>query len=241
MFQETYYQFIQNSMAKAYEENKEAIEQAAKMLYETEVSGHRIYTFGTGHSHMIGEDLYGRAGGYAKIYPIMEIEMTLLTHPTKSTKLERTPGYADVLDVLYELHEGDAIIAASNSGRNPLVVEYIMRAKEKGVKIIAVTSLEHSKASASRHESGKRLFELADIVLNNMAPLGDAGVAIGGEVAMGPISTISGCFLAQCVIGRMVELLQENRKETPVFWSSNKDGGDEANKELFEKYAIKKI
>lgn len=240
-FVEKYNKFVLETFNKMMEENAPAIEEAAKILYECEINGGKIYTFGTGHSHLIGQDLYGRAGGYAKIYPINEIEMTLATHPTKSTALERTSSYADILELLYDVKNGDVVIAASNSGRNGLVIEYLTRLKEKGVHIIGITSLKHSQTISSRHPSGKHLFELSDIVLDNMAPYGDAGVEIDDKHIMGPISTMTGSYLSQAVIGRFVELLLKNGYDAPVFRSSNCDGADEYNKVLFEKYAIKKV
>lgn len=239
-FIDTYFKEVEQRFALMKEET-EAIEQAAELLLEAEKGKHTIYTFGSGHSHMIGQDIYARAGGYAKVYPINEIEMTLATHPTKSTTLERTASYADVLDAIYTVEKGDVLIVTSNSGRNPLVIEYTMRARKKGAKIIAITSLSHSKTIASRHESGLRLFELADVVLDNHAPYGDATTPIDDTCSMGPVSTLTGCFLAQCVMGRFVELLKEHGMDAPVFASSNMDGADERNRELFQRYVIKTI
>lgn len=239
-FLDTYFNEIESRIS-CIKQQQSVIEKAAELLFEAEKQHHKIYTFGTGHSHMIGQDLYARAGGYAKIYPICEIEMTLMTHPIKSTTLERTSAYADVLDTLYTIEEGDVLIVTSNSGRNSLLIEYVLRAKKKGAKIIAITSLTHSKTIASRHESGLRLFELADVVLDNYAPYGDATTSIKDDVRMGPVSTITGCFLAQSVVGRFVELLLEHGMDAPVFVSSNTDGADERNKELFDKYVIPSI
>lgn len=239
-FLDTYFNEIESRIS-CIKQQQSVIEKAAELLFEAEKQHHKIYTFGTGHSHMIGQDLYARAGGYAKIYPICEIEMTLMTHPIKSTTLERTSAYADVLDTLYTIGEGDVLIVTSNSGRNSLLIEYVLRAKKKGAKIIAITSLTYSKTIASRHESGLRLFELADVVLDNYAPYGDATTSIKDDVRMGPVSTITGCFLAQSVVGRFVELLLEHGMDAPVFVSSNTDGADERNKELFDKYVIPSI
>lgn len=239
-FLESYHEFIQTNMEKVFTENKEAMEQAAQLLFEADRAGHRIYTFGTGHSHMVGQDSYGRAGGFAKIYPILEVELTLATHPVKSTYIERTIEYADVLEDMYDVQAGDVVIATSNSGRNKLVIEYISRLKAKGVKVIVITSLKHSQTIESRHPNGKRLFELGDVVLDNFAPYGDAGVTIDDVTRMGPISTMSGCFLSHCIIGRMVELLREQGLEAPVFRSSNMDGADEYNKKLFDTYFFNK-
>ena len=238
-FIDTYFKEVEQRFAVMKQE-REPLERAARLLFEAEKEHHTIYTFGSGHSHMIG-DIYARAGGYAKVYPINEIEMTLATHPTKSTTLERTASYADVLDSIYTIEAGDVLLVTSNSGRNPLVIEYTMRAREKGARIIVITSLSHSKTIASRHESGMRLFELADVILDNHAPYGDATTPIDDATSMGPVSTLTGCFLAQCVIGRFVELLKEHGMEAPVFASSNMDGADERNRELFDKYVIKTV
>ena len=239
-FIDTYFKEVEQRFAVMKQE-REPLEQAARLLFEAEKEHHTIYTFGSGHSHMIGQDIYARAGGYAKVYPINEIEMTLATHPTKSTTLERTASYADVLDAIYTIEAGDVLLVTSNSGRNPLVIEYTMRAREKGARIIVITSLSHSKTIASRHESGLRLFELADVILDNHAPYGDATTPIDEATSMGPVSTLTGCFLAQCVMGRFVELLKEHGMEGPVFASSNMDGADERNRELFDKYVIKTV
>lgn len=239
-FIDTYFKEVKQRFAVMKQE-REPLEQAARLLFEAEKEHHTIYTFGSGHSHMIGQDIYARAGGYAKVYPINEIEMTLATHPTKSTTLERTASYADVLDAIYTIEAGDVLLVTSNSGRNPLVIEYTMRAREKGARIIVITSLSHSKTIASRHESGLRLFELADVILDNHAPYGDATTPIDEATSMGPVSTLTGCFLAQCVMGRFVELLKEHGMEAPVSASSNMDGADERNRELFDKYVIKTV
>ncbi|MGX8851379.1 SIS domain-containing protein [Amedibacillus sp. YH-ame10] len=239
-FMDAYHTFVKDTLEETHQRNVQAMEKAAQVLFACEQKQKKIYTFGTGHSHMIGQDLYARAGGFAKIFPIVEIEMTLATHPTKSTHLERNESYADVLDEVYTIEKDDVIIMTSNSGRNPLVIEYALRAKQKGAHLIAITSLTHSKRIQSRHKSGLRLFECADIVLDNMAPLGDAGVEIDDTIKMGPISTLTGCYLSQCIIGRFVELLREQKMPAPVFRSSNMDGADAYNKELFDQYIIKK-
>ena len=102
-FQEKYHAYVNEILSAVWNANQKEIEQAAHILYDAECGGHCIYTFGTGHSHMLGQDIYARAGGFAKIKPIVEIELTLATHPTKSTQIERLAGYADVLEQLYHV------------------------------------------------------------------------------------------------------------------------------------------
>lgn len=238
-FTNTYFQEVSSRIADIQEHDQDMIEQAAQLLFDAECNGHKIWTFGTGHSHMIGQDIYARAGGYAKIYPILEIELTLLTHPTKSTHIERTADYADILETLYDVKEGDVVIATSNSGRNALVIEYLTRLKKRGVKIIAITSFTHSKKISSRHPSGLRLFELGDVALDNRAPYGDATTTISSDISMGPVSTLTSCFISQLMIGSFVEKLVASNHDAPVFKSSNMDGADAFNQVLFNKYILK--
>ena len=237
-FQEKYHAYVNETLSAVWNDNQKEIEQAAHILYNAECGGHCIYTFGTGHSHMLGQDIYARAGGFAKIKPIVEIELTLATHPTKSTQIERLAGYADVLEQLYHVKEGDVIIAASNSGRNALVIEYLLRMKQKGARIVAITSLCHSQKVKSRHESGKKLCDIADVVLDNKAPYGDAGIALNETVSMGPVSTLSGCFLSQCIVGRMAELRIQDSRDVPVFRARTAVCADEYNQELFDRYVL---
>lgn len=234
-----YYNEIIARLNDVKDHDEDAIEQAAQLLFDCEKQGGTIYAFGTGHSHMMGQDLYARAGGYAKVVPIVEIELTLLTHPTKSTTIERIPEYADVLEHLYHVKADDVVIVSSNSGRNGLVVEYTKRLKEKGAKIIAVTSLAHSKNISSRHPSGKRLFEYADVILDNRGPLGDASIKHNELISTGPVSTIMSCFMLQAMMSTFIQkCIDDGMEEIPVFRSSNGDNADEFNKVLFDKYII---
>ncbi|MGL5540559.1 MAG: SIS domain-containing protein, partial [Erysipelotrichaceae bacterium] len=202
--------------------------------------GGRIYTFGTGHSHMLGQEIYARAGGYAAITPICEVELTTLTHPFKSTLIERTTQYLEVIKGLYPLHEHDVVIVASNSGRNPLIVEFCLWAKACGASIIAITSMQHSQSIASRHESGKRLFEVADVVLDNRANPGDASIEHTPLIQTGPTSTQMGCFLSHALISTVVEKMVQSEGDAPVFRSSNLDGSDAYNQTLFDRYIFQK-
>lgn len=239
-FTSNYYIEVNKRLEKIHSMQQENINTAAKLLYDAECNGNKIYTFGTGHSHLIGQELYARAGGYAKIYPILETELTLLTHPTKSTHIERMVEYADILEILYDIKAGDVVIASSNSGRNALVIEYMMRLKRRGVQIIAITSLTHSSQIASRHESGLRLFEVADVTIDNYAPYGDATTKLDENIKMGPVSTITSCFISQLIVGNFVEILVKHQHDAPVFKSSNMDGADAYNEFLFKQYVFKK-
>jgi len=212
----------------------ESIDAGACMLLECVRRGGRIFAFGSGHSHMIAEEIYTRAGGYAPLRAILPPELMLHEMPMKSTRLERLPGYAAQLMALYRPGENDAIIIISNSGRNAVIVEMAQLARQAGCKVIAVTSMIHSQSVASR--SGEsRLFELADIVLDNRADKGDAALPIEGVRApVGATSTVTGAALVQALMACLVHKMVQTGLEPPVFFSSNVDGADAVNDKLFD-------
>ncbi len=125
------------------------------------------------------------------------------------------------------------MLIISNSGRNSVPVEMALKAKAEGIKVIALTSLGHSKSCQSRHTSGKKLYELADLVLDNCVPAGDSLVSYNG-VKSGPGSTIAGCLIVDSILAETLEILSSEGIQLPVFGSQNVDGFD--NDSLYEKY-----
>jgi len=156
---------------------------------------------------------------------------------TKSTMIERLEGYAPALVELYHIDEKDTLMVVSNSGRNAASVEMCMAAKAKGANVVALTSMKHSTGCTSRHSSGKRMFEVADVVIDNHAEKGDSGLRIEGLVPpVGPVSDGTGIAIAQALVNEVIERMVKAGVEPPVFYSSNVDGGDEKNAALYEKY-----
>ncbi len=232
---QNYSRVLQESMEYVIKEDKDRIQQAAKMMSGSIQQDKKVYFFGTGHSYIIGQEIFARAGGYAGFIPILENELGM-NHAFKSTLIERTTEYVDVLMELYPFKKGDTIVMTSNSGRNALLVELAQRLKEIGVNIVALTALEASKNSTSRHESGLRLFELADVILDNRSVYGDASISHTEVVKTGPTSTVMSCFIIQLVVTTFVQLEIDRGMDVPVFRSSNIDGGDAYNEKLFDIY-----
>lgn len=230
-----YQNMVSESMKYVVTEEKNVIEKAAQLMSKSVQKEHKIYFFGTGHSYIIGQEVFARAGGYAGFISILENELGM-NHAFKSTLIERTVEYADVLMNLYHFEKGDTIIMTSNSGRNALLIEMALRLKERGVNIIAITALDASKNSMSRHKSKLRLFEIADLVLDNCSVYGDAGITHTKEIKTGPTSTIMSCFIAQLLVSAFVQVEVELGVDVPVFRSSNVDHGDEYNEKLFDLY-----
>ncbi len=228
---------VEEILKKTIATQEEALEKAAEMVAESCQKGGRFYVFGSGHSHMVAEEIYIRAGGLAYVKAILPPELMLHEMPNKSTYLERLEGYAEAMLNLYKADEKDTVMVISNSGRNAVPVEMALGAKERGCKVIAMTSLEHSRNTDSRHKSGKKLYEIADVVLDNGACKGDAGFYIEGfDVPTGPTSDSIGIALAQALIAQTIHNLVQKGIQPPVFKSSNVDGADAYNDALFDKY-----
>lgn len=237
---EKYFEYIENIERIIEREKREGLknaEKAVNILFETVKNGKNIFLLGTGHSHMLAEELFYRAGGLVNIRPVLETSLMLHESASKSTELERLDGYAEILLERYGVKAGDAIIIISNSGRNSVSVEAALLSKNRGASVIALTCMEHTKNVESRHKSKKRLFEIADAVLDNMGAFGDASLEISGlDGKICPTSTVIGALLLNAVIAETVNKCVENGITPECFKSSNCDGGDEYNKMLLEKY-----
>ncbi|MGH9903871.1 MAG: sugar isomerase domain-containing protein, partial [Pyrinomonadaceae bacterium] len=129
-------------------------------------------TFGTGHSHLVADEAFFRAGGIAAVNPILDERLIFLKGALESTRAERESGLAGALIEREEITAGDVAIIISNSGRNAAPVEMALGMKARGAGVIAITNLRQSRASAPRHPGGKRLYELADVVVDNCVPVG---------------------------------------------------------------------
>ncbi len=234
---EKYIKFAQEKVEQIRTEEIENINQAVKLVTECCKCNGRFYVFGSGHSHMIAEELYIRAGGLALVKAILPAELMLHEMPNKSTYLERLDGYSEAILKLYKVEAKDVIMVISNSGRNPVPVEMCLEAKKIGAKVIAITSLKHSKETSSRHKSGKKMYEIADVTIDNCGEKGDAGFYIENfGTPTGATSSVTGIVIAQAIITGVIDELVKAGFEPPVFRSSNVDGADEYNEMLFDKY-----
>ncbi len=232
-----YLEYVAEILNKTIDTQEEALENAAEIVSKSCENGGRFYVFGSGHSHMVAEEIYIRAGGLAYVRAILPPELMLHEMPNKSTWLERLDGYSEALLKLYKVDEKDTIMIVSNSGRNSVPVEMALGAKALGAKVIAMTSMEHSTQTTSRHKSGKKLYEIADVVLDNGAKKGDAAFYIEGlETPTGPTSDAIGIALAQALIASTIDKLVRAGHDAPVFKSSNVDGADDYNNKLFDMY-----
>lgn len=228
---------IHTILDRVVETQREQIEKAAQIVADTVARDGIVYTFGTGHSHIIAEDVAYRAGGLAPVDAILEPSLTGHDKVIQSEYMERIEGIAEVILNYYEVSAKDCLIIISNSGRNAVPIEMAEGARRRGVTSIAVTSLAHSQGTNSRHSSGKKLYQIADIVIDNHCPKGDALLHMEGlAVPTGAGSGIAGLFILQSIMAQAVQNLLARGITPPVFMSGNLDGADEFNRAILYRY-----
>ena len=226
-------------LSRIQAEEMEAIEIAAGIIADAIEQGHCLFAFGCTHSSLPIQDLVYRAGGLMLVNPLFGPGITALDiKPTTiSSAMEQLPGYAKVILDNSPIKSGDVLILVSVSGRNAVPIEMAQIAKDRGIKVIGVTSREYSESVISRHPSGKKMNDFADIVLDNKAPKGDA-VLEAKEVPQkfNPVSGVTSIALLQSLIAATIEDLIERGIVPPVFLAANVDGGAEYNARLIKQY-----
>jgi uncharacterized phosphosugar-binding protein len=206
------------------------VREAAALVAEALAADHDVHVFGSGHSHMLAEELFYRAGGLVRVKPILFDGLMLHPSAPLSTSLERLPELADALLRDHPVEPGDVLIVASNSGSNAVASRLVQCVQPMGVSVIAVTSLRHATSSGARSNDLPRAHELADVVIDNGGVVGDAAVEIRGfDRKVAPTSTVMGAAILNAVVAEAVQLLVERGTPPDVYTSSNLEGGDEAN------------
>lgn len=215
------------------EKEKDNIMTAAKAIAKATKDNKVIHTFGTGHSHMIGIELFARAGGLANVNAMLDPDVLTSNGARRSAELEKLPGLAKIIYDTYNINPGDVMIVISNSGRNAVPIEMAMEAKKNGIYTIALTNLKQSQETTSRHPSGKRLYECVDLILDTHAPFGDALMEIG-TVKTGPASSLTSMLILNTAVNEALKMLHAEGVTLPVLQSQNVDGFD--NDALYAKY-----
>jgi uncharacterized phosphosugar-binding protein len=216
----------------------EVMEKAAHVITSALQDDHLLYVFGSSHAGILTQELFYRAGGLVPVNPIFPPGLTTDVRPiTLTSRLERLAGLGTQIVVESPLRPGDVLIVHSVSGRNAAAVEIAQQAQQRGVYVIALTSMAYSTAVQPRQAGMPRLFEVADLVLDNCAPKGDALVEIPGMAQkVAPCSTVLGAAILNAIVARVAALLLEQTGDAPVFMSANLDGGDEHNQRWLEHY-----
>lgn len=219
------------------EGQRERIREAAELIVSCLDADGVVQAFGSGHSEALAMEIAGRAGGLVPTNRVALRDLVLYGDEPLSTLedplLERDPTVAKRLYELAPVHENDVFVIASNSGINGVVVELALHVKQKGHRLIAFTSLDHTGRSEPRHPSGKRLSEIADVVLDNGAPFGD--VILPNQT--GAVSSVTAAVLAQLIVTEVASIIEARGEKPPIYLSANIPGGYEHNLTLEAKYA----
>ena len=232
-----FYTLVNQMLERIQDTQLDIINELAQIIANKTMDGSLLYAFGTGHSHVIAEELYIRAGGLFTAKGILEPEFMLHGTKWKSTALERIEGISKSILELNGVRPKDVIIIISNSGRNPVPVEMAVEAKKMGLVVICITNLAHSKSVSSRHKSGKRLFEVCDYVIDNCGVPGDAAMGFNDEqYKFGATSTITGSYIIQLLVAQIIVEFKNKSITPPVLLSSNLDGSDAYNEKLLSDF-----
>jgi uncharacterized phosphosugar-binding protein len=232
-----YLEEVARILARVAAQESATLTEAAGLIADRLAAGGIIHAFGTGHSHMLAEELFYRAGGLAQVDPLLVDDLMLHRSASASTSLERAPALAAQLLAEHPMGPGDVLVAASNSGGTRVTVELAQLARAAGVLVIAVTSVNHARSSAARTVEGPRLHEVADVVLDTHGAPGDAAVAVPGLARrVGPTSTVVGAALLQALASEVAAALVARGVEPDVFSSSNTADGDAINDALVARY-----
>lgn len=209
-----------------------AIETAGRWVADALAQGGTLWTAGTGHSHLLALEPFYRAGGLAKVAPLLDEALMLHESASASSALEREPGRAAEIAGRYPLRSGDVLLVVSSSGRNAVPIELALLARERGLRTIGLVSRRHAEAAPARHPAG-RLGDVVDLALDTCGVVGDAAVTLPGLAqAVGPTSTITGAFVVNAVAVHAAEALLARGITPEVYASANAPGGEAHNAAL---------
>ncbi len=231
-----FFEVVQDLLPKVRATQWDSLATVAGWLGESLARDGWVYVFGTGHSHLLAEEVFYRAGGLAHAVPMLDTAVMLHENAIEATYTERREGFAAELLRHYPVAAGDVLIVASNSGRNAVPIELAMLGKERGMRVAALLNLEQSRAWPSRHSSGKKLADVADVVIDNCGTNGDVWLDLPGMPGrIGSTSTIIGALIIQLILVQGVENALARGVAPEIYISSN-TSGDDHNDKLLRKY-----
>ena len=223
-----YFATVMERLQKVADTQSAAIEAAAEICAEAIINDKLVFTFGTGHGSFAAMEMFPRTGTVTGFRPIVESSMISFHRvlgdggARQYRFVHGREGYGDAILSSHQLDPGDAMLIFSHSGLNAVTLDIAVGAKERGMKLIGVTSVPHSSSTPSRHSCGKRLFELADVVIDTGVPKGDAGISIEGlKYRVGATSTSIAIAIGQAINAATAEIMVRRGHEPFVMVSPN--------------------
>ena len=238
---QAYASAVRDLVSRVSTDNATQLAAGARLVVSALQAGGVVQSFGTGHSEALAMELAGRPGGLVPTNKLALRDLVVYGGAAPEIlhdeKLERQTGVAAQVYDLATPRPQDIFVVASQSGINASIVEFALLVKERGHHLIAITSAAHTARVTPRHPSGKRLAEIADVVLDNGAPYGDALLPLPGGGTVGAVSSITAALLGQSLIIEAVRQLQAAGEVPPIYLSASVPGGDEHNRTLESRYA----
>ncbi|MDQ3879463.1 MAG: SIS domain-containing protein [Chloroflexota bacterium] len=236
----------EETLRRVAETQREQIDRAGEVFAEAIAADALVHVFGSGHSRMNTEEMFPRIGSFPGFHPVVELALTnhhQVVGPNglrQAMFLERVEGFGRVVLQQMKLHRGDAFLIFSSTGINGVVIEIALYARKMRLPVVAVTSFDHSLATASRHPSGRKLMEVADIAIDNCSPAGDAATEIEGlPYRVGPVSSIGAIAVVNALKAATAEKLVARGKPPVVLTSPHFVGqaeGEEQLERVYEEY-----
>lgn len=219
---ELFFGEVKKLIEKIESSQMEKIQSVAELISQAIIDEKLVYIFGAGHSNILAIECFDRAGGLANMQPMLDAGLDYFSGARRQGGFERLPGYIGCIINDYDIQKNDIVIIMSNSGRNPAPVQMALEVKKRGALVVAITSIEHSNAVSSNDPSGKKLLEVADIVIDNGCPAGDAMIKLDNLVPrVGPGSTIAGAIILNSIITQAAKNTLDKGFSPPVFFSGN--------------------
>jgi len=236
MLLDQYADILSTSIFRIRDTQRSQLLEAARLVSETICADGLVYVFGCGHSHLLAEETFYRAGGLACVSPIVNEPLMLHESASHSSHLEKEQGLADSVLAGYDFSQKDILICVSTSGINGVPVEVAAEGKRRGMKVIGIAS-DAYLTQAARNLHGKHLQEICDVCVDNAAPHGDACLQLQGlPVKMTPVSTVTGAYIINSILAEATQLALEAGCQVPVYLSGNIPGGADFNRTLIERY-----
>ncbi|MDR6224118.1 SIS domain-containing protein [Desmospora profundinema] len=233
-----FFDCVQGKLREVKENERDPMVEAGEVIADCVAVGGIVHLFGCGHSHLLAAEAFYRAGGLAPVHPIFVEDLMLHRGALRSSRLEREDGLAAELMKDVKIEQQDVMIVISTSGINPVPIEVARIAKDRGARVIGLTSRVYSSRVSTRHKEALRLLDVVDLVLDNHVDEGDAMLGVEGiPVRFGPSSTIVGACILHGVFAHAIQLLLERGTVPPLFQSGNLPGSEEGNQRLIQRYA----
>lgn len=237
--QQKYTQHLHHLLDQVEKTQSDALHKASRLIAQAIENHHALFVFGASHAGILSMELFYRSGGLVMANPIFAPDLMLDARPvTLTTDMERLEGYGNILLNQSKIKNEDILILHSVSGRNAVSIDMALEAKKRGISVIVITNVGYSAQLSSRHASGLKLMDTADVLIDNCGDFEDSSIEIEGtSQKMGPTSTVIGAYIVNSLAMLCAEELIRKGIEVPIYHSANMEGGDVFNETLMRRYA----